>query len=114
MGMFDRYAFSKNPAYNEPATRKAFAKAVPLKTLVIYCYDPRAVEIPGCRGEGARQRGLSRVTSLSTVPAIASAASSAAEFSARIGGRRCADAAARSACAMAVNGMWAQHLHGES
>ena len=25
---------------------KAFARAVPLKTLVIYCYDPRAVEIP--------------------------------------------------------------------
>jgi carbonic anhydrase len=46
MGRFDRYAFSANPAYNEPETRKAFAKAVPLKTLVIYCYDPRAVEIP--------------------------------------------------------------------
>jgi carbonic anhydrase len=46
MGKFDRYAFSKAPAYDEAATRKAFAKAVPLKTLVIYCYDPRAVEIP--------------------------------------------------------------------
>jgi len=46
MGKFDRYAFSKDPAYDEAATRKAFAKAVPLKTLVIYCYDPRAVEIP--------------------------------------------------------------------
>jgi carbonic anhydrase len=46
MGKFDRYAFSKGPAYDEAATRKAFAKAVPLKTLVIHCYDPRAVEIP--------------------------------------------------------------------
>jgi carbonic anhydrase len=46
MGKFDRYAFSAHPAYNELETRKAFAKAVPLKTLVIYCYDPRAVEIP--------------------------------------------------------------------
>jgi carbonic anhydrase len=46
MGKFDRYAFSKHPAYNEPATRKAFATAVPLRTLVIHCYDPRAVEIP--------------------------------------------------------------------
>ena len=46
MGKFDRYAFSRHPAYDEPATRKAFAKAVPLRTLVIYCYDPRAVEIP--------------------------------------------------------------------
>lgn len=46
MGKFDRYAFSKAAAYDEAATRKAFARAVPLKTLVIYCYDPRAVEIP--------------------------------------------------------------------
>jgi carbonic anhydrase len=46
MGKFDRYAFSKHPAYDEAATRKAFARAVPLKTLVIYCYDPRAVGIP--------------------------------------------------------------------
>lgn len=46
MGKFDRYAFSKSPAYDEAATRLAFAKAVPLKTLVIHCYDPRAVEIP--------------------------------------------------------------------
>ena len=46
MGKFDRYAFSKDPAYDEAAKRKAFAKAVPLRTLVIYCYDPRAVEIP--------------------------------------------------------------------
>ena len=36
MGKFDRYAFSKHPAYDEAATRKAFARAVPLKTLVIY------------------------------------------------------------------------------
>lgn len=43
---FDAYAFSKQPGYNEPAVRKAFAKAVPLRTLVIYCYDPRAVGIP--------------------------------------------------------------------
>ena len=46
MGKFDRYAFSANPGYDEAETRKAFAKAVPLRTVVIYCYDPRAVEIP--------------------------------------------------------------------
>jgi carbonic anhydrase len=46
MGKFDQYAFSAQPTYSEPETRKAFAKAVPLKTLVIYCYDPRAAEIP--------------------------------------------------------------------
>ena len=46
MGKFDRYAFSAQPAFDEAATRKAFSQAVPLKTLVIYCYDPRAAEIP--------------------------------------------------------------------
>jgi carbonic anhydrase len=46
MGKFDRYAFSAQPSFDEAATRKAFSRAVPLKTLVIYCYDPRAAEIP--------------------------------------------------------------------
>ena len=46
MGKFDRYAFSAQPAFDEAETRKAFSQAVPLKTLVIYCYDPRAAEIP--------------------------------------------------------------------
>ena len=43
---FDAYAFSKQPGYHEPTVRRAFAKAVPLRTVVIYCYDPRAVGIP--------------------------------------------------------------------
>ena len=46
MGKFDRYAFSANPSFDEAATREAFSHAVPLKTVVIYCYDPRAAEIP--------------------------------------------------------------------
>jgi carbonic anhydrase len=46
MGKFARYAFSAQPSFDEAETRKAFSKAVPLKTLVIYCYDPRATEIP--------------------------------------------------------------------
>ena len=46
MGKFDRYAFSAQPSFDEAKTRKAFSQAVPLKTLVIYCYDPRAAEIP--------------------------------------------------------------------
>ena len=46
MGKFDRYAFSASPDFDEAAVRKIFAQAVPLKTLVIYCYDPRAAEIP--------------------------------------------------------------------
>src|SRR4026207_2446583 len=46
MSKFDRYAFSASPTYDGAKTRAAFSHAVPLKTLVIYCYDPRAVEIP--------------------------------------------------------------------
>jgi carbonic anhydrase len=43
---FDAYAFSKQPNFDEAATRKAFKEAVPLKTVVVYCYDPRAVGVP--------------------------------------------------------------------
>jgi carbonic anhydrase len=43
---FDAYAFSKQAGYDERAVRRAFAKAVPLRTVVVYCYDPRAVGIP--------------------------------------------------------------------
>ena len=43
---FDDYVFSKQPDYHEPTVRQAFAKAVPLRTIVVYCYDPRAVGIP--------------------------------------------------------------------
>ncbi|HXJ37287.1 MAG TPA: carbonic anhydrase [Candidatus Eisenbacteria bacterium] len=43
---FDRYAFSRQPDYDERAFRRAFAKAVPLRTVVVYCYDPRATGIP--------------------------------------------------------------------
>lgn len=46
MKNFDAYVFSKQPGYHEPTMRKEFATAVPLKTVVIYCYDPRAVGIP--------------------------------------------------------------------
>ena len=46
MGKFDQYAFSASPTFDEAATRQAFSHAVPLKTLVIHCYDPRAAEIP--------------------------------------------------------------------
>jgi carbonic anhydrase len=46
MGKFDRFAFSAQPSFDEAETRKAFSKAVPLQTLVIYCYDPRAAGIP--------------------------------------------------------------------
>jgi carbonic anhydrase len=40
------YVFSKQPGFVETKVRKAFKQAVPLRTVVIYCYDPRAVNIP--------------------------------------------------------------------
>jgi len=43
---FDAYAFSRQPGYDEPSVRRAFAKAVPLRTVVVTCYDPRAVGVP--------------------------------------------------------------------
>ncbi len=43
---FDHAIFSKQPDYNEKETRKAFAELMPLRTIVIYCYDPRVKDIP--------------------------------------------------------------------
>ena len=42
MGKFNQYAFNATPGFDETEVRKAFARAVPLRTLVIYCYDPRS------------------------------------------------------------------------
>jgi len=46
MGKFDQYAFSAREDFDEAATREAFSHAVPLKTLVITCFDPRAAQAP--------------------------------------------------------------------
>ena len=43
---FDGFVYSQSPGYNEPNMRAAFKHAVPLRTIVIFCYDPRAVQIP--------------------------------------------------------------------
>ncbi|AXC15831.1 Carbonic anhydrase [Acidisarcina polymorpha] len=43
---FGRFVYSNGPGYDEPTVRAAFRNAVPLKTIAIYCYDPRAAEIP--------------------------------------------------------------------
>jgi carbonic anhydrase len=43
---FDRKAFSAQPGYDEPRVRREFARLVPLRTIVIQCYDPRVAGIP--------------------------------------------------------------------
>jgi carbonic anhydrase len=45
-GKFSEFVFSAQEGFNEPAMREAFSHAVPLKTVVIYCLDPRVTEIP--------------------------------------------------------------------
>ena len=46
MNMFAQYAFSAADGFDEAAMREAFSHAVPLRTVVVYCYDPRAAQIP--------------------------------------------------------------------
>jgi len=46
MTRFDQFSFRASPSFHEAETRRAFAKAVPLKTVVVHCYDPRASDIP--------------------------------------------------------------------
>ncbi len=43
---FDEYVYSLSPGYDEPNVRTAFRNAVPLRTIVMFCYDPRAAQIP--------------------------------------------------------------------
>jgi carbonic anhydrase len=42
----DKFAFSKQPGFVETEMRKVFKQAVPLRTVVVYWDDPRAVNIP--------------------------------------------------------------------
>jgi pimeloyl-ACP methyl ester carboxylesterase/carbonic anhydrase len=45
-GGFDAYIFSKHPGYDEAAARTAFKNAVPARTVVVYCFDPRCERVP--------------------------------------------------------------------
>ena len=89
MKNFDAYAFSKQPGYHEPTVRKEFAKAVPLRTVVIYCYDPRAVAIPAAV---ARQLGEVYPGDIITDEQGAKVASTTTLFEVVVAGGRAADA----------------------
>ena len=43
---FAKFAFSAADSFDEAAVREAFSHAVPLRTVVVYCYDPRAANVP--------------------------------------------------------------------
>ncbi len=45
MGKFSNYEYRKQPGF-DMATFAGANQAIPMKTLVIYCFDPRAAEIP--------------------------------------------------------------------
>ena len=86
---FDAYAFSRQPDFDEAATRQAFAGAVPLKTVVVYCYDPRAVGIPAAV---ARELGDVFPGEIVTDEAGNKAASTATVFEVVVAGGRAVDA----------------------
>lgn len=44
--MVESKLFTRQPGFEESAARLAFRQSIPLKTLVIYCPDPRAAGIP--------------------------------------------------------------------
>ena len=89
MKPFDAYAFSKQPGYHEPTVRKEFAKAVPLRTVVIYCYDPRATGIPAAV---ARQFGEVYPGDIITDARGAKVASTTTLFEVVVAGGRAVDA----------------------
>jgi carbonic anhydrase len=45
MGKFSQYEFRKQPWFDQDKF-EGWNQVIPMKTLVIYCFDPRAVEIP--------------------------------------------------------------------
>jgi len=45
MGRFSVYEYRKQPGFDMNTFEGANA-AIPMKTLVIYCFDPRAADIP--------------------------------------------------------------------
>jgi carbonic anhydrase len=46
VGRFDEFSFKAQPGFDEAGMRIALPRAIPLKTLVVYCFDTRAAEIP--------------------------------------------------------------------
>jgi carbonic anhydrase len=86
---FQEYVLSAHEGFDEPAMREAFAQAVPLKTVVIYCLDPRVTEIPQAvaaflgdetyPGEVIINESGSRVGSTTTLTAVAVAAGRAVD-----------------------------------
>jgi carbonic anhydrase len=86
---FSEFVFSAHDGFNEPAMREAFSHAVPIKTIVIYCLDPRVTEIPAAvarflgdetyPGEVLTDESGSRIGSTTTLATVAVAAGRAVD-----------------------------------
>lgn len=86
---FSEFVLSANEGFDEPAMREAFSHAVPIKTIVIYCLDPRVTEIPTAvarylgdetyPGEVIINEDGSRIGSTTTLATVAVAAGRAVD-----------------------------------
>jgi carbonic anhydrase len=88
MGRFSEFAFKTAPNFNEAEFRKAFAKAAPIRTVLIYCIDPRVGDIPDVvarqlgevfPGEIIRDTQGTRVGSTATMATVVVAAGRAVD-----------------------------------
>ncbi len=57
MSKFSDYEYRKQPGF-DMNTFEGANQAIPMKTLVIHCFDPRAVEIPQAVADVFWGRGL--------------------------------------------------------
>ena len=46
MSKFVEFTFRAQPGYSEPAARELLTSSIPVKTIAIHCFDPRAAGIP--------------------------------------------------------------------
>ena len=69
MSRFNNYEYRNQPGFDMNAFEGA-NQAIPMKTLVIYCFDPRAAENSGRPSPGILATRSIRVKTFSTNPAI--------------------------------------------
>ena len=62
MGKFSDYEYRKQPGF-DMNTFEGANQAIPMKTLVIHCFDPRAVEIPQAVAEFSRDESTQEKSS---------------------------------------------------
>jgi carbonic anhydrase len=85
---FSAFVYKNMQGYDEPKFREMFSHAIPLKTVVIHCYDPRAADIPFAiakhfsevfPGELIRDENGARVGSTTNIAQVVVAGGRAAE-----------------------------------